>query len=139
MLQGNVAVVTGSTSSIGLGIARALGGGGADIMLNGFGDESAIEQLRLEVAAELRHLVQCARRHEWLPCDWLRIRLVDGRAARGSKSGHSYASKSAGPIKLILQNSRNCHVVVGRAPHEDLRLCLSSQTAKVNSSVSMNR
>ena len=57
-LKGKVAVVTGSTSGIGLGIARALAGEGADIMLNGFGDKAAIEALRKELAAH----VQGARR-----------------------------------------------------------------------------
>jgi 3-hydroxybutyrate dehydrogenase len=46
MLKGRVAVVTGSTSGIGLGYARALAGAGADVMLNGFGDPNEIEQLR---------------------------------------------------------------------------------------------
>ncbi len=49
-LRGKSALVTGSTSGIGLGIARALAGQGADIMLNGFGDPAAIEQLRAELA-----------------------------------------------------------------------------------------
>ena len=38
MLQGKTAVVTGSTSGIGLGIAKALAAQGANIVLNGFGD-----------------------------------------------------------------------------------------------------
>ncbi len=51
-LKGKVALVTGSTSGIGLGIARALAAQGADIMMNGFGDAGAIEQLRAGIAAE---------------------------------------------------------------------------------------
>ena len=51
-LKGKVAVVTGSTSGIGLGIARALGRAGADLMLNGFGDTAAIETLRKGLASE---------------------------------------------------------------------------------------
>lgn len=52
MLKGKVAVVTGSTSGIGLGIARALAGQGADVMLNGFGDAGEIEGIRASVASE---------------------------------------------------------------------------------------
>ena len=50
-LNGKVALVTGSTSGIGLGIARALAREGASIMLNGFGDAGDIEKLRAELKA----------------------------------------------------------------------------------------
>ncbi len=46
MLKGKAAVVTGSTSGIGLGIARALAAQGAAVMLNGFGDAQEIAGLR---------------------------------------------------------------------------------------------
>ncbi len=45
-LKGRRALVTGSTSGIGQGIAQALARAGADVMLNGFGDPAAIEKLR---------------------------------------------------------------------------------------------
>ncbi|MBS0630698.1 MAG: 3-hydroxybutyrate dehydrogenase [Verrucomicrobia bacterium] len=52
MLAGKSALVTGSTSGIGLGLARALARAGANVMLNGFGDAAAIEALRRDLAAE---------------------------------------------------------------------------------------
>ena len=52
MLKGRLALVTGSTSGIGLGIARALASRGSDIILNGFGDAADIERLRADLAAE---------------------------------------------------------------------------------------
>ena len=48
-LAGRVAIVTGSTSGIGLGIARAMAEAGADIVLNGLGEPSAIEATRHEL------------------------------------------------------------------------------------------
>ena len=49
-LAGRVAIVTGSTSGIGLGIARALADAGADIVINGLGDAHAIETTRAGLA-----------------------------------------------------------------------------------------
>ena len=50
-LAGKVALVTGSTSGIGLAIARALAGAGAKVMLNGFGDAAEIDELKQELGA----------------------------------------------------------------------------------------
>jgi 3-hydroxybutyrate dehydrogenase len=80
MLKGKTAVVTGSTSGIGLGIATALAAEGCDIVMNGFGEPAAIERLRAGLAqahgvralfvpadmakpAEIRGLVGEAARH----------------------------------------------------------------------------
>ena len=52
MLKGKMAIVTGSTSGIGLGIASALAAEGCAVMLNGFGEANAIEALRSKLANE---------------------------------------------------------------------------------------
>jgi 3-hydroxybutyrate dehydrogenase len=54
MLQGKTAIVTGSTSGIGRGIAAALAAQGCNVMLNGFGDAAEIAGLRRQIAEEHR-------------------------------------------------------------------------------------
>ena len=52
MLHGKTAIVTGSTSGIGLGIATAFAVEGCNVMLNGFGDAAAIAELRKTLAEQ---------------------------------------------------------------------------------------
>jgi 3-hydroxybutyrate dehydrogenase len=51
-LQNKTALITGSTSGIGLGIARAFARAGANVILNGFGDAAEIERLRAGIERE---------------------------------------------------------------------------------------
>jgi len=52
MLKGKTALVTGSTSGIGLGIAGALAAQGCNVVMNGFGDAAQIEGTRASMAAD---------------------------------------------------------------------------------------
>ena len=52
MSHPKAAVITGSTSGIGLGMARALAGQGHHIMLNGLGEADAIEAIRRDIEAD---------------------------------------------------------------------------------------
>jgi len=56
--KNKTALVTGSTSGIGLGIARAFAKGGANVILNGFGDAGAIETIRANLEKEFNVAVR---------------------------------------------------------------------------------
>jgi 3-hydroxybutyrate dehydrogenase len=53
-LEDKVALITGSTSGIGLGIARALAGAGAAVVLNGFGKPEEIEATQAAISTDFR-------------------------------------------------------------------------------------
>ncbi|MDP9291221.1 MAG: 3-hydroxybutyrate dehydrogenase [Verrucomicrobiota bacterium] len=96
MLKDKTALVTGSTSGIGLGAARALAGQGANIVLNGFGEAGAIEALRNETAAEFG------------------VR-VEHHAADMSKPGEiaemiRFAEETMGGVDVLVNNAGIQHV-----------------------------
>ena len=91
MLQGKVAVVTGSTSGIGLGIARTLAEAGCDIVLNGFGDPSAIETERAQIAREFEV------RAIFLPADLANAAEVAGMVEA--------AARELGPVDILVNNA----------------------------------
>jgi 3-hydroxybutyrate dehydrogenase len=96
MLKGKTALVTGSTSGIGLGITRALAAQGADIVLNGFGDAAEIEQLRAGLEREFG--VQVA----YAPGDLTRVGEVEAMVAA--------AEKRFGRIDVLVNNAGIQHV-----------------------------
>ena len=63
-LDGKVALVTGSTSGIGLGIVRALAAAGAEVVLNGLGSAAEIGRTREQIAAEFGVLA-CVSPEVW--------------------------------------------------------------------------
>ena len=80
MLKGKTALVTGSTSGIGLAIARAMAADGANVVINGFGDKAAIEKERagLEVDFGVKAI--------YSPADLERenVNLIGGDSLSGS-------------------------------------------------------
>jgi 3-hydroxybutyrate dehydrogenase len=100
-LAGRVAIVTGSTSGIGLGIARALAAAGADIVLNGLGDPDQIEVTRRELSDS--HRVQVT---------YDGANLMDGEAAASLVTN---AIASFGKVDILVNNAGIQHV----SPIED--------------------
>jgi 3-hydroxybutyrate dehydrogenase len=100
-LQGKVAIVTGSTSGIGLGIARALAAEGAAVMLNGFGAAEEIEATRRELADEHRVQVVYSAADMSKPSEIQR--MVE------------QAEAALGPVDILVNNAGIQHV----APIED--------------------
>ncbi len=96
MLKAKTAVVTGSTSGIGLGIARALAREGANVLLNGFGDAAEIEKTRATIEAEFG--VKAA----YSPAD-----LAKGAEIAGMIKT---AEQSLGAVDILVNNAGIQHV-----------------------------
>ncbi|MFN5882807.1 MAG: 3-hydroxybutyrate dehydrogenase [Burkholderiales bacterium] len=95
MLQGKRALITGSTSGIGLGMAHKLAAQGSDIILNGFGDPQAIEQLRAELSS--KHGV----RVDFEAADLTRPAEIEALADR---------CLAQGPVDILINNAGIQHV-----------------------------
>jgi len=91
MLKGKRAVVTGSTSGLGLAIARALAASGADIVLNGFGEASAIEDLRRRIAQD--HAVRAFFVH------------ADLSQAQATRDFIQQAAHALGGVDILVNNA----------------------------------
>ncbi len=90
-LTGKVAIVTGSTSGIGLGIAEALAEAGAKVMLNGLGDAAEIEKTRSDLAE--RHGVDVA---------YSDANLMDPDAVAAMVAD---AEQKLGPVDILVNNA----------------------------------
>lgn len=91
MLKDRVAVVTGSTSGIGLGIAEAFAAAGAGIVLNGFGDAADIERTRHSLSS--KHEVKVT----YSPADMSRPAAISGMVAD--------AIRDHGQVDILVNNA----------------------------------
>ena len=95
-LTGRAAIVTGSTSGIGLGIAEALAAEGADVLLNGFGEQELIQKL----------VQRIAKRHD------VKV-LFSGADISKVEEVHEmvrYGAKALGSVDILINNAGIQHV-----------------------------
>ena len=100
-LKGKTALVTGSTSGIGLAYANALAGAGANVIINGFGDAAAIEKER--AGLETAHKVKAA----YSGADLTKVDQIETMMKE--------AADSFGGVDILINNAGTQHV----APIED--------------------
>lgn len=91
MLKGKNAIVTGSTSGIGLAIAHTLAAEGCNILLNGFGDKSAIDALINELKDQYRTNI------DYSPADMSKPADIAGMV--------SQAEKVFGGLDILVNNA----------------------------------
>nr|WP_291539403.1 3-hydroxybutyrate dehydrogenase [Brevundimonas sp.] len=95
-LAGQAAVVTGSTSGIGLALARAVAAAGGDVVLNGLGDPAEIERIRADLAAS------SGRRVLYHPAD-----MTDGEQIADMVA---FARRELGRLDILVNNAGIQHV-----------------------------
>ena len=95
-LKGQVAVISGSTSGIGLAMARAIASRGGDVVLNGLGDPSEIERIRAEMEAS------CGVRVRYHAADMTRGDEVADMVA--------FARHQLGRLDILINNAGVQHV-----------------------------
>ncbi len=114
VLHGRVALVTGSTSGIGLGIARAPAAAGANIVLNGFGDAGEIARTTEAMAAE--HSVRAT------------YSAADMTSPDALAEMVSMTERDLGPIDILVNNAGIQHV----APLEQFPVAKWDQILAIN-------
>jgi len=90
------AVVTGATSGIGLGIARALAAEGANVLINGFGEPKDIEKARASIEAEF------GVKAIYSPADMSRPGQIAGMV--------KHAEQTFGSVDILINNAGIQHV-----------------------------
>lgn len=105
MLKNKVALITGSTSGIGLGMAQGLAHAGVHVMLHGLGDRNEIERLRQQLAAETGVSV--------------RYNGADVRKPEEIKSLIAETEQTLGSLDILINNAGIQHVApVAEFPEE---------------------
>jgi len=111
-LKGKVAIITGSTSGIGLGIANCLAREGCNVMLNGFGDEIEIEKIRNDIESKFKVLTAHS------PADLTK--------AEEATSLVKEAEKNFGHVDILVNNAGAQYVApIEEFPHEKWQMLIA--------------
>ena len=120
MLDGKTAIVTGSTSGIGLGIAEALAAAGCRIVLNGFGKAGEIEIIRTRIAKSFGNVVR------YDPADMTKPETIAAMIVD--------TEKEFGAVDILVNNAGIQHV----APVEDFPIDKWNEIIAINLSASFH-
>ena len=120
MLNGKTAVVTGSTSGIGLGIAEALAAAGCTIVLNGFGKADEIETIRARIAKSFGNVVR------YHPADMTKPETIAAMIAG--------PEKEFGAVDILVNNAGIQYV----APVEDFPIDKWNEIIAINLSAAFH-